>query len=327
MRLRLVFLFFLLVIKCSPVLHKSPPVEPVFKNAFEFYAQSLDSVSAQSYDSALQLIQKAIHLNPNFAKFYHLEGDIYYQLSLPDSALKSYMIAVNKRSNAVDVYIKIANIYEKDFSDFDSAITFYRRALAVEKSKLELLLKIGYCYLENNQIHLAQAKVEEYRKLKESANLTLSFEYYFLSGRIYYNLHDYDYALILLKEAIRLIPEHFQSNLLYAKTLFKLEKYEEGLRYINQLLKYDDQFGELYFYRAVYYYNKKNFQDALTLFELALQLDENLLESHYYLGNLYAEMQNFSRALNHYRKYRESMQKEESVIEIESKINKILTEN
>lgn len=320
-------LFCLLLIKCSFAPQKTLSVRLPDKNAFEYYTESIDSVSSQSYESALKLIQQAIQLNPNFAKFYHLEGDIYIYLSQPDSALKSYLKATDRRSNSVDVYIKIATIYEQEFLDYDSAIAFYRRALAVDNSKLELLLNIASCYLENNQIQLAQAKVEEYQKLLEAENYQLSFDYYFLSGKIFYLQHDYDYALKLLNEAIHLKPKHFQSRLLFAKTLFKLEKYEEGLRHINQLLNYDNQVGELYFYRGVYYYHKKNFQDALTLFDIALKLDENLLEAHYYLGNIYEALKQFSEALTHYRKYRESMEKEESIIEIETKINKILTEN
>ena len=77
-------------------------------------------------------------------------------------------------------------------------------------------------------------------------------------------------------------------------------------------MRVDDTVGELYYFRALYYFLKNKYEDALGLFEQALTMDETLLKSHYYLGKIYESQKNHEKSLKHLHMYRKTMQQEQN---------------
>jgi tetratricopeptide (TPR) repeat protein len=312
--LPLLFLFFLF--HCSPV-SRSSLERPKLENGFEYYSASVDSMNKGAYVSALDLVKEAIKLNPNYAKFYLLEGDLYTELSNPQEALNSYLKATKLRSSYVEVFIRIATIYEKEYKNYDEAIKYYRRSYAVDKSNHNLLINIGECYLSSGEITLAKHKAEEYKKLIESENKLLNFDYFYLNAKISYLQKDYAAAKSDLERAIKLNPRHFDAKLLLVKCLFETDNPEEGLKYTNELMKLNDTVGEVYYFRALYYFSRNKFKDSLGLFEQALALDGSLLKSHYYLGKIYESLGDKEKSLKHLQLFRQSMNQENNIIELQ----------
>lgn len=308
-------LLLFLVIYCSPISRKNLD-RPKLKNGFEYYSASIDSMNSGAFASALDLVKEAIKLNPNYAKFYLLEGDVYTKLNDPQQALNSFFRATRLRSSYVDVYLRIASIYEKEYKNFDEAIKYYRKSYAVNKSNHNLLINIGNCYLSNGEIGLASSKAEEYKNIINSENKLLSFDYFYLQGRIYFKQKNYQNSKANLHQAVKINPNHFNAKLLLVRCLFETSNLDEGLKFTNDLLKIDDTVGELYFYRGVYYFNKNKLTDALGLFEHALSLDSSLLKSHYYLGKIHEALGNKDKSLQHLQSYRRSMIQNEETMEI-----------
>ena len=301
--------FFLLY--CSPI-SRSSLEKPKLQNGFEYYSASIDSLNAGSYTSALELAKKAIKLNPNYAKFYLLEGDVYYKLSNLEQALNSYMRATQLRSSSVEAYLRIANIYELEYKNYDEAIKYYRKSYAVNNSNHDILINIGECYLAKDEISIAKNKAEEYRNITEADNKFLSFDYYYLNGKINLIQHNNKEAKRDFEQALKINKNHFYAKLLLIKSLFELNELEEGLKYTNELMRVKNKVGELYFFRGLYYFLKNKNKDALGLFEQALNLDETLLKSHYYLGKIYESLGAKEKSLEHFRLYRKTMQIEEN---------------
>jgi tetratricopeptide (TPR) repeat protein len=300
-------LLLLFIVHCSPI-SRSSLEKPKLQNGFEYYAASVDSMNSGAFTFALELVKDAIKLNPNYAKFYLLEGDVYYKLGNPEEALNSYTHATQLRSSSVEAYLRIAKIYENEYKNYDEAIKYYRRSYAVNNSIHNILIDIGECYLSKNEINLARHKAEEYKKLIEAENKLLSFDYFYLNGKISYMQHDFDSAKLDFEQAVKIRPKHFDAKLLLVKCLFELDNQEAGLGHINELMKLNDTVGEIYYFRALYYFTKNKFNDALGLFEQALSLDESLLKSHYYLGKIYESLGDKEKSLEHLHLYRQTMQ-------------------
>jgi protein O-GlcNAc transferase len=306
--MRLLFLSQLIfIVNCSPISRTSLE-KPKLQNGFEYYSASVDSMNAGAYPSALGLVKEAINLNPNYAKFHLLEGDVYYKQKNLEAALNSYNEAIQLRSSSVEAYLRIANIYEIEYNNYDEAIKYYRRAYAVNNSIHIILIDIGECYLSKNEITLAKNKAEEYKKLVEAENKLPSFEYFYLNAKINFQQHKFEAAKLDLEQALKIKRKHFDARLLLIKCLFELDNQEAGLRHINELMKLNDKVGELYYYRAVYYFTKNKLDDALGLFEQALKLDEILLKSHYYLGKIYELQGDKEKSLKHLQMYRKTME-------------------
>jgi len=304
----LLIVFFL--VHCSPI-SRSSLEKPKLQNGFEYYSASVDSMNIGSYTSALKLAKEAIKLNPNYAKFYLLEGDVYYKLSNPEQALDSYMHATQLRSSSIDAYLRIANIYELEYKNYDEAIKYYRKSYAVNNSIHDILIDIGECYLANDEITLAKNKAEEYKNLTIADNKLISFDYYYLNGKINLYQHNYEEAKQDFEQALKINKKHFYAKLLLIKSLFELNEPEKGLKFTNELMQVEDKVGELYFFRGLYYFLKNKNKDALGLFEQALSLDKTLLKSHYYLGKIFESLGEKEKSLEHFRLYRKTMQNEE----------------
>ena len=313
MRLVLLLLSIFLV-QCSPVSRESLE-RPKLKNGFEYYAASVDSLNSGSFNAALDLVNEAIKLNPRYSKFYLLQGDIYNQIDNKEAALKSYTNATKLRSASVEAYLRIANIYEKEYKNYDEAIKYYRKASSIDVTNYKLLLNIGECYLAKNEITLAKNKSEEYRNHVVAENKTPDFGYYYLIGRINYLQNNYTDAKSELLNALKLQPLHFDTKLLLIRTLFKLNELEKGLQYTNELLNQNDQVGELYYFRALYYFKKEKYDDALRLFNQALNLDQQLIKSHFYLGKIYEQTGDKEKSLYHLQLYRKSSKQDEYIID------------
>ena len=303
----LLSIFFL--VQCSPV-SRSSLEKPKLQNGFEYYSASVDSMNSGAYTSALELVKDAIKLNPNYAKFRLLQGDIYYKQKNLEEALNSYNHALQLRSSSVEAYLRIAKIYEIEYKNYDEAIKFYRRAYAVNNSIHNILIDIGECYLSKNEITLAKNKAEEYKKLIEAENKLPNFEYFYLNGKINFQQHEFEAAKIDLEQSLKIQRKHFDAKLLLVKCLFELDNQEAGLSHINELMKLNDKVGDLYYYRALYYFTKNKFNDALGLFEQALALDETLLKSHYYLGKIYESLGDKEKSLKHLHMYRKTMEQQ-----------------
>ena len=308
----LIFLFFL--VQCSPV-SRSSLERPKLKNGFEYYSASVDSLNSGALDDALDLANEAIKLSPRYAKFHLLQGDIYSKLHNKEAALISYTNATKLRSGYVEAYLRIAKIYKTEYYNYDEAIKYYRRANSIDASNYNILLNIGECYLAKNEIFLAKNKAEEYKNLTDSQQKPLSFDYYFLNGKIHYTLKEFIEARINFENALKIQPKHFEAKLMLVRCLFKLEDFEKGITITNDLVNQDDKVGEIYYFRALYYFHKNKLDDALGLFKQALDLDDSLYHSHLYLGKIYEQQGNKEKSIHHLHMYRKSAPLEEHIID------------
>ena len=139
------------------------------ENAFYYYSKSIEELNDNRLLEALTSVNRAIEMNPNFAQFYNLKGDIHAAADNLDGALSAYKTAIEKRTNFTDVYIKIAKLYETAFNDYATALQHYRRAYASEETKHELVLNITNCYLEIGEFSIAEFAelITKYFKLEK----------------------------------------------------------------------------------------------------------------------------------------------------------------
>ena len=73
----------------------------------------------------------------------------------------------------------------------------------------------------------------------------------------------------------------------------------------------------------MYYYHKYDFNDALGQFQIALSLDSNLVEVHYYVGKILLAEGKETAALEEFRIYRQTLQKNDKLEEIEEIISRL----
>ena len=309
-RIPLIALILLIVIfNCDPYSLPKSKYSYQDKNAFEFYLKSVDLYLNGEYQQALQTIQTAIKLNKSFAQFYKLEGDIYFNLNKYDQALTSYESALKYRSSFTEVYLVMADIYKRN-NDYVNAVITYNKILLYDKKQINIYLELTECYLVMDNIKFAFNSLENYKSEIIENDIKYSNDYYYLLGKTYFQAKKYRNAI----EELEKIKEPFNEKVycLLGRCYYGLEQYEKGLQFFNTLLSVNNNVGEYYYYRGIYFYNKNNLEDAITQFERALELDKSQRESHYYLSKIYEMKGNKEAADEQTRLYQRDV--EQSII-------------
>jgi tetratricopeptide (TPR) repeat protein len=92
--------------------------------------QELVKLSEQEeYDKALEKVNDLIEKNPGLSEYYRIKGQILSDQGQPQKAIDSLIEAVRLDPDNSSALIMLGNIYAKDRSDADTALTFYERVL------------------------------------------------------------------------------------------------------------------------------------------------------------------------------------------------------
>jgi tetratricopeptide (TPR) repeat protein len=269
------------------------------ETALAFYQESLAAYSDGLFDQAHERINAAIELNPNFAQFYQLKGDILRALKEYNAAIESYNMAITLRSNLPEVYQSIGEIHYIELR-FDEAVKAFKKILATDENRIDVYLEIASCYIAMREYQLALNNVKDYVRLAESINVPPDQRHLLLRGKIFFLIEKYEKAIESLiryeenrktdKEAMNLLGECY----------YVQKKYETGLSYFNRLIKLEPHEGLWYLKRGIYFLQKQDYKDAQSQFLRALELNEELSDSYYYLAKVYEGMGNAEQALDHY---------------------------
>jgi tetratricopeptide (TPR) repeat protein len=284
---------------CAPYSLPEKKVYSEKDDPYIYYAQSIESYEAKNYQLALENIEIALKLNSNLAQFYQLKGDILKSLSDNDKAIETYKKAIKKRSNYIEAHLSLADLYER-LKNYEEAIRYYKRAVGLEPERNEILLKIVNCYIQWNEMSVADHFLNNYEKSATELKKPLSDKYYVLRGEVLFLTNKYEQSLENLNKVSQ---EDSLSLYLYGKNYYAMGDFDKGVTYFNRLLQTDKNNGSWYFYRGIYFYEQKDFVDAKGQFQYALELDRSLFEPHYYLGKIFLMENDNSAALEQFKLY------------------------
>jgi Tfp pilus assembly protein PilF len=104
----------------------------------------LGSLAAQldNNDAAIDLLQRAIRLNPNIAPYHGNLGAVFMKLKRHDEAVASLRRAIQINPNAPDVYYNLGATLT-ELNDFDGAFSAFNKGLALHPNWPEMHSTIG----------------------------------------------------------------------------------------------------------------------------------------------------------------------------------------
>jgi len=295
----LILLILLIAPGCAPYSLPEKKTYSEKDDPYIYYAQSLEAYESRDYQSALENINNALKLNKNLAQFYQLKGDIHKSLSENEMAIETYKMAIQKRSNFIEVHMSLAELYEK-LKNYEEAIRYYKRASGLEPERIEILLNIVDCYIQWNEMVVADHYLNTYKKTATEFKKPVTDRYNVLRGEVLFLLNDYAQSLEFLNNVSE--PDSL-TLYLYGKNYYALKQFDKGVTYFNKLLNDDKTNGAWYHYRGIYFYEQKDYEDAKGQFLYAVELDSTLFESHYYLGKIYLEENDPNAALDEFKNY------------------------
>ena len=276
--------------------------------AYRYYSLALEKAQALRSEDAIDLLKKAVEIDPQFAMAHARIGYAYAVTAHYAEKAKPHLekaFQLSNRLTAKDgLYIKawysIANL------DYTGAIGAFRKIIAQYPMEVEAYLTLGYLLRGEGQHEEAVSLLKQSLVIDHEAR-----DVYNALGLIYLDLHRYDEAiaahqryvqlspaepnaydslgmsyqcagryteaLATFGEALTLEPDHFIANIHLGNTHVQLGRYQTALaqyRRLTQIATSDFTRSRAYGSIAETYLRKKDLSQAAKAARMELRFEE-----------------------------------------------------
>lgn len=203
----------------------------VFENAFKSYQTVVDldnehleailklsslELALENYQLALDMVNKALKIDPNYAEAYYLKGFIYLDGGDTTKAISSFRTAVEVNSDHYDSYIMLGKLYASEKHEY--ARNYYDNALRIRPNSIEALYNKGI-YLQS---------IEEYDEAYLIYDQIIDQD-----SSSYFAYYNRGYIMLISDSSYSGAIEEFEKSLKFYPYYFEAF-YNIGLCYENQ---------------------------------------------------------------------------------------------
>jgi tetratricopeptide (TPR) repeat protein len=148
---------------------------------------------------ALDFFKNALWLNPYEPLYYASIADAYYRIGLTDFAIDELKTSI-RMSPQFFPYFLLGTIYTEE-EDYDQAILYFTKALALDATDIQVREKLGYCFMRKDMDREALAVFQKVLEIKENAPLAL-----FFAAVTSEKLDDFEKAIVYYKKYLATDP-------------------------------------------------------------------------------------------------------------------------
>lgn len=334
-RFLLCFIVFISFVAYSQQTNVHTPILKKYNNALQLFNDKAYAAAAQSFATIIEKTPNNYIVKSN-ATYYHALCAI--KLNQP-KAVKKLLTFITENPHSTEknnAYFTVANYYftNKKIAD---ALQWYQQVnldLIAEKDRKEIRFKMGYAYLQADDLHAAK---KEFLSLINNARYGNKAQYYY--GYIAYKLEDYEIAESTLKEiadhdlfrveiSYYLLDINFKTgkfehcidvgkkllktvqgkqrsdiSKIIGESYFNLKKYKEAIPYLKKYTGKKGKWNNTDFYQlGTAYYQQSDFENAIRYFNKIIDEKNDVAQNAYYrLGECYLHLQQKTAALNAFK--------------------------
>jgi serine/threonine protein kinase/tetratricopeptide (TPR) repeat protein len=250
------------------------------------YLQNYDR--PENNDSAIQVFQQALKLDPNYALAYAGLGDAYWKKYADDkdprwvqSSRESCEKAVSLDPNLAAAHECLGTLYSGR-GQYENAVTEFGSALKTEPTNDDAIRGLARTYE-----HLG--KLSEAEKTYQRA-IDLRPQYwagYNWLGAFYANHTRYADAAKMFSKVISLAPDSFRGYYNLAAANVALGQYAEAIANLNHSISIRPS-STAYANLGMAYFCLRRFDEAAQSFEQAVKLNDKFYEGWWDLGDAYS---------------------------------------
>lgn len=275
-------------------LNQAIDINPQFEACYLNRGIALQSL--QKYDDAMLSYQNAIQLKQDYVEAYSNLGVTLYTLKRYEEALDCYAKAITINPNFSDSYSNRGNVYH-ELKRYDEAINDYKKAIKLNPEHVDAYLNQGNSLQELKRYEEALVCYENAIIIKPDYS-----ELYYSIGNIYRLINKYGVALSCYDRAIKLNPNFADSYLNRGVVMQKLKRFEEALVNYNYALELKPNYPLVYSNRGVILMNLNRFDEAIESLDKAIKIDPNYKNAYSNLGLVFIKSKRFDDALDIYKK-------------------------
>jgi tetratricopeptide (TPR) repeat protein len=280
-------------------------------NSNDWYEKSYAAYEDKKYAKALEYIQKAIALYPDYSSYYDLKAYIYIELKDFNNAVKAADAGLELAEDDPSFYEIKANCLH-ELKKTDQALAAYRKMFEFRNNfdgNPEGSWFYNYIYVLSEE-KLSDEVIKVYAVLLKSMNDGEEIEdieshagdIHFYASIAFNRKGDSVAEMTALNEAIKASPD-FSGYYNNRGNLFNdLKKYTEALADFNKGISLDKKSSSLYYNRGHTYIMIENYESALKNFLEAEKLGMTDDKVYLMMGNAHKGLKQYEKALAAYQK-------------------------
>jgi len=252
--------------KALDILEKAIELDPNY--ALAYSNRGYIYLELKEYRKAMQDLNKAIELDPNYAGTYNNRGSAYYKLKQSTKAIQDYNKAIELDPSYAGTYYNRGLAYT-DLKQYSKAIQDYTKAIELDPS---------YAGTHHHSRGIAYYELKQYTKAMQDFNKAIELDpsyapAYSSRGAAYCNLKQYTKAMQDFNKAIELDPNDATAYSNRGNTYLELKEYRKAMQDLNKAIELDPSYAIAYLNRGAVYGRLKEYTYAIKDCNKAIELD------------------------------------------------------
>ena len=279
-------------IKAIEILTKALQINPNYAASYSNRGIALQDL--RRYDEALLSYDKAISINPNYAEAYSNRGNTLKELQRYDEALLSYDQAISIKPEFVDAHSN-RGVILKELQRYDEALLSCDQAISINPNYAAAYSNRG------NALKELQRHDEALLSYDQAISINPSYaEAYYNRGIALYEIQRYDEALLSYDRAISIKPGFADAYSDRGNALRELQRYDEALLSYDQAISIKPEFAEAYSNRGATLQVLRRYDEVILSCDQAISINPNYAEAYSNRGIALYELQRYDEALLSY---------------------------
>ncbi len=261
----------------------------------------------------MNISNKDFQYNLKKGKALFNEGDIDGSLELIEKAL-----TLNPKSE--EAILEMGKIYFSK-SDLKRAARQYSKLIRLNNNSPIPLMELGKICLMQNK--LKEAKQHLRLAAKFSQDSSQKSEIFIGLGKIYFSETEYKQSELMYRKAVKLNKDAFAPRVALGKIYIKQKNFKDAREHLQYVVDHssDNKYrAEAFFGLGKIRFHKSKYKESVRMFKKAINLEKNDFSSHLWLGKVFLLQKKLIEARQHLNyvaeQSRDSFQKSEAFGEL-----------
>ncbi|MGA3067509.1 MAG: tetratricopeptide repeat protein [Tepidisphaeraceae bacterium] len=245
--------------------------------------------------AAIAAYRQATALRPNFAEAHYNLANALTRNQQFEEAIAAYGQAIALRPNYAEAHNNLGNALKRNHQ-FDEAVSAYRRAIALRPNLPEAHGNLANAFAEMKQFDDAIASYRQAIALKPNYA-----EAHSNLGAAYLGNGQLDDAIAAYRQAVAFRPDYPIAHYNLGNALARTDQLDAAIASLRRSIALRPDFPEAHYDLGNVLKDKGQFEDAILAYRQAIALKPNYPEALYNLGNALIDTRQYEPALTAYR--------------------------
>ena len=258
----------------------------------------LGVIAAQSKNPtlAVELIGKAIEINPMSAEAYSNRGNALKELNRLGEAVASYDRAIEIKPDYAVAYLNRGNSLQ-ELRQFDAALASYDKAIEIKPDYAEAHSDRGVAFQVLKRFEEAVSSYDRAIEIKPDYAVA-----HYNRGNSLQELKQFDASLASYDKAIEIKPDYAEAYYNRGNVLKELKQFEKAVASYDKAIDIRLHYADAYYNRGNALQELKQFDAALASYDKAIEIKPDYAVALSNRGITLQELKQFDAALASYDK-------------------------